>query len=594
MKKRVKEKKKIARVIKNILIIGILLLVFLIVLDINLYVKTPIKEVPFKGGGSLGTIGVFSTNIPPESNIIKENCSDDNLKEIWDFGFMEGLDNIVILAAKDSNDMCNFSLMYKILDNNLTYFVYIRYDSLQNQNGFIYGNIGNALFVYGNFSENITNALRQTNVSNYYNFVDLIPNNDFISEIGGFRDIEGIDSANNEYHSIFRTNNGSWQTLDNDSYSFEMTNPSNNLDNFIMGAIFKNITFDSLSYTERYTLPINLTQTSNIPDFVLNANEFRTDAIDLDNYFVNLGIEDTNLSFSYSPLRSEFQIQQGTDFFNMHKIDFNASNLIGVWTVNISLSYPGLNNVTSNNFNVSIVNINTTANCTDSDGGQIYSLNGVTINSSENKTDVCYNSTNLREFYCNGSLIIESIVPCSVNYSCSNGECVWNITVPIIPPPTIPPNTTIDFKITNPVPAEPNVSVSKLSKTLFMIGNSDYDNILWYLDGVLLKNSTNFFEAVNLTVGNHTVKVEIKSGVKMDSRVWLLNVKDDESPNNNFNATTFLFWIIIVVTLIIIILFVVLIIIQKSEGKGKIGDGRVVSSKESPVLDLNPVKSRVN
>jgi len=598
MEKMVEEKKKIVDVIKKTLVVCVLLLAVLVVVEIILINIKPVKEI--KGEGSLGTMGIFSQEVNYDNtHIIKNNCSDENLKAIWDYAFKEGSEGIVILAAKNTDDKCDSSLMYKILENNMTYFAFIEYKIATS------GSIeADSVFFYGNFSENIINALISSNVTNYNDFAALYLDSNFPDYTIGLRNISDIDLANDEYHNIFKIDNGSWESLDPESYNYIITSDidSNYLSSSIGGAIFSNNILDYLYYTEIYSPPVNITQRTNIPDFVLNASEYRANAIDLGDYFNDLKYNDSSLNFSYSVSPEGFEIEPSSGFFNNFKLDFNASSLIGNYTVNITLSYPKLNSITSNNFNVSIVNISVTPSCTDSDGGQNYSLKGVTTNSSESETDVCYNSGNLREFYCGGISIMETNFSCASDSHCSDGACILNntnndtntnnnnnnnhngtITV-------IPPVVPAVFKISNPLPAGTNVSAFKSNKTIFSISNTNYDSIKWYLDSVVVKNSTNFFEASNLSVGNHTVKVEIRKGTGIDSWSWTLNVKENEKPKSNFNVTVILFWIIIVVILIIGILFTILIIIQKGGGRGKIGGRKIVSSKENPVLDLNPAK----
>lgn len=77
---------------------------------------------------------------------------------------------------------------------------------------------------------------------------------------------------------------------------------------------------------------------------------------------------------------------------------------------------------------------NTTFFCNDSDGGIIYSVQGITSSSSESFQDVCVNlgsssfaakSMNgnyLKEFYCSNDSIEFVYFPCT--YGCSNGACI--------------------------------------------------------------------------------------------------------------------------------------------------------------------------
>lgn len=171
---------------------------------------------------------------------------------------------------------------------------------------------------------------------------------------------------------------------------------------------------------------INLTQTNIIPNLVLNENTYYPDILDLDDYFANLGLSDTSLTFSYASLNPKVEIRQGADFYNSHKLDFNiSSNAAGVYTFSITLSYPGLNSVTSNNFNLSVLAVG----CTDSDGGENYSIKGTATNSTANGIDSCYidaNVAKLREYYCNNTAVESYIISCGNNYYCNDGKCIRN------------------------------------------------------------------------------------------------------------------------------------------------------------------------
>ena len=67
--------------------------------------------------------------------------------------------------------------------------------------------------------------------------------------------------------------------------------------------------------------------------------------------------------------------------------------------------------------------VNPTSYCTDTDGGQNYTVQGtVTASSGVNGTDVCADSTHLNEYYCSNNVgTLQSSVACT--YGCSSGKC---------------------------------------------------------------------------------------------------------------------------------------------------------------------------
>ncbi len=173
---------------------------------------------------------------------------------------------------------------------------------------------------------------------------------------------------------------------------------------------------------------VNLTQTANIPDFSLNEGEYYPGLIDLDDYFANLTDIDGLISVDYPTINQNIQIMPAGDFIDTHKINFNASfSSGGNYVMNITLSYPGLQDATTNNFNISVSAIN--QNCTDSDGGENYTFKGTTTNATYSLTDSCYNSSSVQEFYCSGTRVAGYVIPCNHNYYCNDGACIKNISV---------------------------------------------------------------------------------------------------------------------------------------------------------------------
>ncbi len=182
------------------------------------------------------------------------------------------------------------------------------------------------------------------------------------------------------------------------------------------------------AYGIKNPVSINLTQNNNIPDIYLANYENRANALDLDNYFVNLSSGDPDLSFTYSS-SPVITLTPAIDFINSRMISINNSinsNLSAL--TNITLVYPGIVSVVSNNFYIYIG-----TNCSESDFGLNYSLKGTANNFSSTGTDSCYNSTHLIEYYCSGNAVSNYLVFCSSSYYCSDGACIRNISANVPP-----------------------------------------------------------------------------------------------------------------------------------------------------------------
>jgi len=131
-----------------------------------------------------------------------------------------------------------------------------------------------------------------------------------------------------------------------------------------------------------------------------------------------LGLGDSGLNFSYSiNVSGEFGLNMH-DYY-LHPVDFNTESTVGGdFSVNITLSYPGLGSVTSNNFNVKIYG------CLEPDGLEIFEK-GNSQNLSANNTDYCINNDTLREYYCDLNKILYSDFTCQGG-PCEDGRCFIN------------------------------------------------------------------------------------------------------------------------------------------------------------------------
>jgi len=66
--------------------------------------------------------------------------------------------------------------------------------------------------------------------------------------------------------------------------------------------------------------------------------------------------------------------------------------------------------------------IKTIVNCTDSDGGINYFKKGTAVSGTGKKTDLCVNTTSIREYYCKNNNILQIYYGCPSG--CSNGACI--------------------------------------------------------------------------------------------------------------------------------------------------------------------------
>lgn len=66
---------------------------------------------------------------------------------------------------------------------------------------------------------------------------------------------------------------------------------------------------------------------------------------------------------------------------------------------------------------------NTTATCTDSDGGRDTYASGIVSFGGETRSDSCVDAYTVKEYYCDGVIVGVSELPCGTGYSCTNGAC---------------------------------------------------------------------------------------------------------------------------------------------------------------------------
>lgn len=382
--------------------------------------KFPGKETG--AGGELPSLGIFGGGWQ-ETDFLKANCSDENLKAIWDFIFKESSNDITIVSDKNVDDICSYSLMYKILDNNMTYFISLwRYEN----KAYV---VETAYSFYGNFTDTFLTAIKETTPA-YVNFFF----NQYLYEVidedlkyvQGYRNISNVNDANNEYNDKFKIENESWmyRSYYGGNYYYFLS-PSSEIESK-SSRILENKTLDFLGYSEGIYKPINLTQTKNIENIEINGSKTSAYTLYLDDYFENVGYGDSNLSIRFNVSFGAGPIGFSRPYFGNY-ISFNTSdNLGGEFTMNIILSHLGYNggeNVTTNNFNVTIYG------CLDSDESSERYDKTTAQNLSENKTDFCVDSSNVMEYYCSYQNIRNYSLSCDSGYYCSDGACVINTSV---------------------------------------------------------------------------------------------------------------------------------------------------------------------
>lgn len=130
-------------------------------------------------------------------------------------------------------------------------------------------------------------------------------------------------------------------------------------------------------------------------------------------------------------------------------------------------------------------------------------------------------------------------------------------------------NTNDSLKIINPIPNGSIVTAFIGDNLTFFIANTNYSSIRWYLNGELIRNDSNNIEISRLTAGNHTLEVQIKRGIEVDSKIWRISILDvDKTRKFIFDSGKVMLALILIVGVIIIIL-IVWLFIQENRRKDK-------------------------
>ncbi|MBD3252377.1 hypothetical protein GF386_01450 [Candidatus Pacearchaeota archaeon] len=401
MKKKVKKEIVIkTSLIKKLLIFLIIILVILTFLWIS---------VNFIGGsenkklqGELGSIGIMGFD--PETGIyFPEECNEENFTVSWDSIFKESSENITIINNSD----CTRYLLYK----NISDIYYII--TGVSMDGFGIRNLSVISFYTKLTSEGITDLesfdSANINQGGFDNFIDDLARGDLTENRS--LDINITASADSEFSDNFRIDTGNFLDF-GDSYGFTDNQAK------AAGFVFKYIQIDYFHQIIGIEKTVNTTQTSNIPDVILYGSKRHDSVIYLEDYFDNLGFGSDELIFSYLVNKSgEFTLDMH-DYY-LHPVDFSTESTIGgIFLVNITLSYSGFENITSNNFNVKIYG------CLDPDEKDIFEKR-TSRNLSTSSMDHCVNNGTVREYYCKTNKILYSDFACENGY-CDSGRCFIN------------------------------------------------------------------------------------------------------------------------------------------------------------------------
>jgi len=420
---------------KKLVIIVIVVLLLLALTYLLFYI---LEKIPDKRGEGLWDLFASLYSTPrtefdlTDSNIVKENCSDENLKEIWDFMFKEsyvatgGPDNKLISDKNEETEVCNFALLYNINGDEARALTI-----LYEENDGTLGIDGSAFAIHGTFTDEFLDILREvtelgTSIENFEEYTSL-------DDLAGFVDstrssvLENSIQAGLGYDEVFNVPKGdNWEegeTLEGEEYySFREINRQEEYEK--EGVVFKNIPLETVDYGESIQKPVDLTQVSNILP-VGHYSRYSKSSFRIDNHFSHLVFEGLTLDYNVSKLGiTNASLEERSE-----EVYVEIEVPIGwggpLW-MNITLDHPDWDGgaVVSNTFIVSITN------CSDSDNGKNENVTGKTIVTTDNQTDYCIDDSRVMEHYCNSSvaLIDNFSISCVGDYNCEAGRCFDNTT----------------------------------------------------------------------------------------------------------------------------------------------------------------------
>jgi len=385
MKKRVKRARRVTRVervkridatrqakmkfLQKVLTILLIILIAAIVVTSIVLIMTKERPVYPEEEGLEGELkSLWIAGADAETGVyFPDSCSDENLKNVWESVLKLDSTGIIIRSNKNESDFCDIYLAYKVLDNNLTCFVwgeredYVWEHAVDHYIRWIYANLTSS-------SINTLKSIDNNNIQSdwVYTFLNDISNGE--EGVYDGRSIGSIEEADTEFSNIFKVENGTWEDYYYDYFSFNDKG---------RGRIFKNKTLDYFRYSKTIAKPIDLTQIKDIENFNLFKGGYYSNLIYLSEHFNSLGYYDSNLTitFHFSPAGIEsYYIGYGK-----REVDFNIKDdFVGEILANFTISHPNWGNganITSNNFYIRVAEPNfpkIPENCTNESLKQVW------------------------------------------------------------------------------------------------------------------------------------------------------------------------------------------------------------------------------
>ena len=323
----------------KILIICVVVLLILLVVWIGLKVSEKVEEKKLEG--ELGTYGIFGVD-EISGIFFPDNCSDASLIAVWESVFRENSSSVTIISDKNANETCSKYLIYKTLENNITYIVYSSITDLS------YSDYHQIYGIYANLTENSLDYLggvegEDLSLSQFTGFISDLRAGRIIQ---GKRNITNITEANNEFSNIFKVSNGSWM--------YDSSNQRYYFYGVTSGYVYQNITLNHIYYGLEIDKPIDLTQ---IKDFE-NITLYKGSSYywHLDDYFINLGYPGHGLDTqAYLNLPSDVEYSFGYNVWNHEFYFYGDFTFTEEILINFTLNNTDYGVINSNNFYIKII-----------------------------------------------------------------------------------------------------------------------------------------------------------------------------------------------------------------------------------------------
>jgi hypothetical protein len=592
-----------------------LLIIFIIILFVLLVIWAFVYEPEVdesREDGELGTFGPlgFDEGIMP----FPQDCSDLELRAIWDFIFRESSSGSIILKNNSYTGLgCPEYYLYKIVGEEIWILEEFQFEV----GDFFYSRYLLAYYVDANQElvdqfdsvdfENFNTTLFGIYVGDSYN---LVKDRDIIDNVTAKTEFDNKFNSNNFMESEmiwnYDTNNGKYiYNLSEFGNLFEFNSTTEIEEIFLetkAGLVLQNKSVDSFLYfandypslTQIDTLENILIYNEDSLTNILNLSEYFTCPYDIDynivgdledklGLFINSSSNLINLDpklDGYGSYVFELTAECDNEIFNIsnkgedmsfnvtfidsdrpipnHAPDFHSDGVDDDYSCDDLL----WNRNTSYKLNMT--------ECWDDEDDDTLKLrytnsknDNVTIKESKDvltlTPDTNWIGSGYFYIYANDSKTEE-------------GKRIdFNVRIPPnTNSSTTPNNTHPNIKTTSPTSSD--VSIVDGNKT-FSITAERYSTIKWYLNGALLSGSGLSLNINDLKNGD-IVKVEIINGTRVDSKTW--NIKVGESiPQSGttslgleVNLGKVIFYMIVVV-LIIIILLIIWIFISEKRNKNK-------------------------